>query len=143
MKIKFITSYLICLLIITSACSAEKKEESFSTFWSEFRSAIINDDLVKISELSQFPIEIKGVDDSTPTRKLNKAELIKQLPEILSQPVFILKNGDIVETTSKQLLIKNGDYSPEMLLTEDQARVHQFMFIKQNDWHLKRVYLEK
>jgi len=139
----FLLMVLTSLVAIT-ACAAEPQPVSFDEFWSDFRAALNSENWKTVSQLTSFPLELKGVDDSQGIENLSQEEFVNILPSILKQSTYIVENEELVEKSLKSIIAETKELNEEMKLSENQARVHHFLFAKQNGiWKLVRVYSEE
>ena len=143
LKMKIIKNLILIVSLATSiSCSAKPPPSDFQSFWSIFRAASLANDYTTLITLTKFPLEVKGVDDSVPVKKYEKAQLNTIFPKLLSQPVFLPKDNDVVETTLRETLTKTEkvEYKP----TDKEIRVEQFQFqFIDGKWLLVRAYLEE
>ena len=140
---QLIKNLILALFFIASvSCNAEPPKSDFQPFWNKFKAASLANDYTTLATLIKFPLEIKGVDDSVPVKKYEKAQLNTIFPKLLSQPVFLPKDNDVVETTLRETLTKTEkvEYKP----TDKEIRVEQFQFqLINGNWLLVRAYLEE
>ena len=133
---------LIFSLAISVSCSAESPQSDFQPFWNKFRAASLANDYATLATLTKFPLEVKGVDDSVAVKKYQKEQLNTIFPKLISQPVFLPKDNDVVETNLREVLTKTEKV--EYKTTDKEIRVEQFQFqLIDGKWLLVRAYLEE
>ncbi len=66
-----IVAYL--MLFSAVACSAQEQVSTPQKFWAEFRLAVLAKDNQKLVSMTQFPLEVRGVDDSQPAKQYSKS----------------------------------------------------------------------
>jgi hypothetical protein len=134
--------FLVIFVLGSISCSAGPAESDFQSYWTKFRAASLALDYTTLATLTKFPLEVKGVDDSIPIKKYEKAQLNTIFSKLISQPVFQYKGNDVIETTLKELVAKQEKV--EYKATDAQIRVEQFEFqLINGKWLLVRAYLEE
>jgi len=133
---------LIIFLMVSVSCTAEPIQSDFQPFWNKFRAASLANDYATLATLTKFPLEVKGVDDTVPDEKYKKEQLNTIFPKLMSQPVFLPKDNDVVETNLREALTKTEKV--EYKNTDKEIRVEQFQFqLINGKWLLVRAYLEE
>ena len=133
---------LVIFLVVSASCSAEPPQSDFQFFWNKFRAASLANDYATLTTLTKFPLEVKGVDDSIPVKKYRKEQLNTIFPKLMSQPVFLPKDNDVVETNLREVLTKMEKV--EYKTTDKEIRVEQFKFqLIKGKWLLVKAYLEE
>ena len=128
--------------MVSISCTAESPQSDFQPFWNKFRAASLANDYTTLATLTKFPLEVKGVDDSIPIRKYEKAQLNTIFPKLMSQPVLLPKDNDVVETNLREVLTKTEKV--EYNNTDKEIRVEQFQFqLINGKWLFVRAYLEE
>ena len=128
--------------MVSVSCTAEPIQSDFQPFWNKFRAASLANDYATLATLTKFPLEVKGVDDSVPDEKYKKEQLSAIFPNLMSQPVFLPKDNDVVETNLREALTKTEKV--EYKNTDKEIRVEQFQFqLINGKWLLVRAYLEE
>ena len=128
--------------MVSVSCTAESIQSDFQPFWNKFRAASLANDYATLATLTKFPLEVKGVDDSVPDEKYKKEQLSAIFPNLMSQPVFLPKDNDVVETNLREALTKTEKV--EYKNTDKEIRVEQFQFqLINGKWLLVRAYLEE
>ena len=128
--------------MVSISCTAESPQSDFQPFWNKFRAASLANDYATLATLTKFPLEVKGVDDSIPIRKYEKAQLNTIFPKLMSQPVLLPKDNDVVEKNLREVLTKTEKV--EYNNTDKEIRVEQFQFqLINGKWLLVRAYLEE
>lgn len=132
------------LLFSAIACSAQEQTSTRQQFWTEFRQAVISNDILKIEAVTQFPLEVRGVDDSQPVTRYKKEQFGSVLKKILNQPVITMEGDKIITNTTKSVINSTHTITKDHIMTGDSFRVDQLVFeLKNNQWRLVRAYLEE
>lgn len=132
---------LAIFLCFSVSCSAATPETDFQGYWDQFSAASLSNDYPALSKLIRFPLEIRGVDDSSPIEMYSKDQLNKIFPKLLSQIVLTPHGDELLETPLIELM-KKKKLSINKL--DKSARVEQFEFeFIQGKWYLVRAYLEE
>jgi len=141
----FKSSMSIYLLLFSAiACSAQEQTSARQQFWTEFRQAVISNDIPKIEAMTQFPLEVRGVDDSQPVTRYKKEQFGPVLKKILNQPVITMEGDKIRTNTTKSVINSTHTITKDHIMTSDSFRVDQLVFeLKNNQWRLVRAYLEE
>jgi len=136
---------LLALLLVSSvAYSAQNIESSPQQFWSEFRQAVINNDMKKLAEFTHFPLEVRGVDDSQPPAFYQRAKFAAFINKALQQKVVEMDGDQVITKNSKDMIIATQTPVESDMITTDSFRVDQFVFENINGkWQLVRVYIEQ
>lgn len=136
---------IICLSVLSVAgCSAQKQEIVPQQFWTEFRQAVLAEDYQKLSGMTQFPLEVLGVDDSQPAEFYDKTQFEVIFKKILAQSVMVFEGDVVVSTTTREMISRTITIKPEHLMTKELFRIDQLEFeLKDNRWRLVRAYLEE
>lgn len=137
----FLKLFLCAFLLSSLGCQASNKDASFESFWTEFRNAALKEDYATLNKLVKFPLEVKGVDDDTPSKLYSQKQLQEIFPLLLDQVVYNYDQDDVQENSLKELIRKKESVSTTASQTE--YRIEQFEFKKaNNEWLLVRAYLE-
>lgn len=135
-----------CLLVIflyhAAGCSAVTSDTDFQVYWGKFRAASLTSDYFALANLTKFPLEVKGVDDSSPVLVFGKNELDKIFPKLMAQTIYQYKGENLIETTLKDVLLK----TEKVVFNADDTniRIEQFEFkLINGKWFLIRAYLEE
>lgn len=133
---------LFFILILSSGCMADNSEKNFQLYWTEFRTAALAADYEKLEKLTRFPLEVKGVDDSMPSVQYKKEDFQGVFKKIMAQPIYQLREDDLIETTMRAVVDKM-DVVPEEI-TGEERRVEQLEFQNiEGRWFLVSAYLEE
>ena len=126
------------------ACSAQEQAVTPQKFWSEFRQAVLAKDNRKLETMTQFPLEVRGVDDSQPAIHYKKEQFETIFRKILDQPVVTMEGEKVITNTTKDIINSTKIITKEHSMTEDSFRVDQLVFeLKNKQWKLVRAYLEE
>ena len=136
--------FLSFLLVYTVACSAQNTSPLPQQFWSEYRQAVIDNDMNKLADLTQYPLEIRGVDDSQPSTFYKRNQFAEIFTKALQQDVIELNGDQVITKTTKDKIIASETLVESDMMTKDSFRVDQLVFENKNGkWMLVRVYLEE
>lgn len=140
-----VTARLFAALIWFSAtaCSAQDGATP-QKFWTEFQAAVMAQDNAKVIQLTSFPLEVRGVDDSEPPKHYNKEEFAKVFQRILAQPVVTMKGAEMATSTMRDVVATTKAIAAADTMTKDSFRVGQLVFEqKGKQWKFSRAYLEE
>jgi len=140
---QIVKNLIVTIFLMASiSCNAESPQSDFQSFWNKFRAASLANDYTTLATLTKLPLEVKGVDDSVPIRKYEKAQLNTIFPKLMSQPVLLPKDNDVVETNLREIL--NKTEKVEYNNTDKEIRVEQFQFqLINGKWFFVKAYLEE
>lgn len=137
-----IAVYLV--LFSATACSAQEQTSTQQNFWTEFRQAVLANDNKKLIGMTQFPLEVRGVDDSQPVTQYKKEQFDTIFKKILDQPVVTMEGEKIITNTTKTVIKSTNTITKDHIMTGDSFRVDQMVFeLKNKQWKLVRAYLEE
>lgn len=132
------------LLFSAIACSAQEQTSARHQFWAEFRQAVVSNDNKKLEAMTQFPLEVRGVDDSQPATQYKKEQFDSIFKKILNQPVITMEGDKIITNTTKSVINSTNTITKDHIMTADSFRVDQLVFeLKNKQWKLVRAYLEE
>lgn len=132
------------LLFSVAACSAQEQTDVRQQFWTEFRQAVLANDNKKLVAMTQFPLEVHGVDDSQPVTRYKKEQFGTIFKKILDQPVITMEGDKIITNTTKSVINSTNTITKDHIMTGDSFRVDQMVFeLKNKQWKLIRAYLEE
>jgi hypothetical protein len=148
MRCSRIVKQTLILLLLAGCVFAQPNTpgnyRDFRAFWAEFRAAILNMDEGKIVELSHFPFETRGPDDSDPIVYHDEKSFHKIIDEILDQPIYRMVGSQLNLTSMREVIKNKADISEGDLTDDGFARIELFSFIKLNHvWKFNRAYLEE
>lgn len=134
----------ILFVFNTVACSSEESTGSRQVFWTEFRQAVLANDVRKLAGMTDFPLEVRGVDDSQPAELYGKERFENILGKLLAQPVFSLKGNEIATSTTKDVIRSTSTIAGDHAMSANSFRVDQLVFeLRNGQWKLVRAYLEE
>lgn len=137
-----VVTYL--LLFSAISCSAQEQTPSPQQFWTEFRQAVVLNDNKKLQAMTQFPLEVYGVDDSQPVMRYKKEQFDPIFKKILDQPVITMEGDKIITNSTKSIINSTNTITKDHIMTKDSFRVDQLVFeLKNKQWKLVRAYLEE
>jgi hypothetical protein len=113
-------------------------------FWEVFRKAIIENDTVKLKELTNFPLKAHGYQDSDPIIEVSKDDFLKVFNKCLKEQTVVDKiDGSILEHIKR---LSNLRLSNELVTEEaylSWQRVGNMEFEKLNNkWMLTAIYID-
>lgn len=141
----FKSGVVVYLLLFSAiACSAQEQTSTRQQFWTEFRQAVLSNDNKKLEAMTQFPLEVRGVDDSQPATQYKKEQFDSIFKKILNQPVITMEGDKIITNTTKSVINSTNTITKDHIMTADSFRVDQLVFeLKNKQWKLVRAYLEE
>ncbi len=138
-----LSRFLTCLfLLLPISCTATEKTTSFEEFWLKFREASLNKNYTELAGLVKLPLEVKGVDDETPSKYYDAEQLETVFPCIMEQIVYVYVNDEPMEQSLSDVLVEKTTVIINPKKTT--YRLDQFQFEKiDGKWLLTRAYLEE
>lgn len=138
----FVRAISFFALIISSGCAAGKSDNSFQIFWTEFRTAVIQNDYKSLEKFTKFPLEIRGPDDSTPTEYLKKDDFEDVFNRVMQQKTYVpLDDDSLVETSMREIVDNTRLIADAKDVEEYQIEQLVFEYVS-GQWFLTRVYLD-
>lgn len=139
-KITYIPLSLI-LGLATISCNAETPEnraKSFPEFWSEFRTASLNNDIDRVVGMTRFPFSVKGDLDMDGSAVLDKVKFKKRFQSFMDQDT----REDLKPESMRDYIKKSDSISPR--IDDGQTSVALFSFeLIDGKWYFVRVYVEE
>jgi len=140
----FSLSTLLVIITIPTACFAKTNShcpDNAQQFWKEFRTAAMQSNVKKIANMVQFPLEVRGTMDDSPSRQMKRDKFKNILPKLLAtDPGMSAIPGTMksyiqnIETVQKKACNKHGN----------QFRIGTWVFVKKNaDWLLVQAFIEE
>lgn len=94
--------------------------------------------------MTQFPLEVYGVDDSQPVMRYKNEQFDPIFKRILDQPVITMEGDKIITNSTKSIINSTNTITKDHIMTKDSFRVDQLVFeLKNKQWKLVRAYLEE
>jgi hypothetical protein len=143
----------LVLVLLVSVCAAPQPlppapqaatlKESFAAFWPRFRTALLAGRSDQLSELTQFPLEVRGTLDSDTSRRISPSQFSTFLTRVLAEDSGL----SVTQPETNRVLI---DHLPEadpkqrgVNIRDDVARIGPLGFARRQDgWRLVRLYRE-
>ncbi len=121
--------------------NSQKNRENFTTFYSEFVSAIENDNWQQLSKLTKFPFTFRGQLDFEGELQVNQSQFSHIMPTFMEQETFVDLEGEAFPTTYRTLALSPMSKAKKM--AAQKAEIHDFVFIKENNqWWFSEVYTD-
>ena len=117
----------ICCIFLQSVHAASTVPKDAQTFWTGFRTAVLNDDQKKIIANTKFPFKTRGDLDSDPKREYNKAKFLKLYKTIFNQLDRRAKK------TVKKVIEEKEILLPKNLHGSKKIRIENLIFRKQKN----------
>lgn len=117
----------ICCIFLQSVHAASTVPKDAQTFWTGFRTAVLNDDQKKIVASTKFPFKTRGDLDSDPKREYNKAKFLKLYKTIFNQLDRRAKK------TVKKVIEEKEILLPKNLHGSKKIRIENLVFRKQKN----------
>lgn len=117
------------------------RELEFSTFWNEFRAALLAGDETRLKSLTRFPLATRGPLDSDPVVAITSAGFPALLDRALAQDP-----GMREETDTLRAYVERTQTPPAKALGTSgaTARVASFAFERVDGrWRLTMIYIDK
>jgi len=127
----------LCILAIGCTTAGGSIQE-LPAFWNDFRTAALAEDIGRVAELTRFPLEVRGPDDSDPVVTRDRNGFAATFKQVLSQD----SGARAERETVKQFLERTRELPRNARSGESLARVGNFVFRRiDNRWLLVRIYL--
>jgi hypothetical protein len=112
---------------------------SFQAYWGEFRTAVLNDDGVKFTALTQFPFKTRGTMDWDPVLRHNRAWFAKNYARLLADDPGV--TAELQRDTQRALIERTEQLSEKHKLGSTGWRIGNFEFKKvRGRWLLVMAY---
>jgi hypothetical protein len=113
---------------------------NFQEFWLTFRKAVIENDTLKIAELTRFPFETRGEMDTDPIVKFDRTNFFKVFKVYLGQETYWNENEGFISSLEE---IKRLTIIDSSTVHENWTRVGDLEFEKiDGNWKLVFAYLQ-
>ena len=132
----------ICLLA-SLGCAAEPAPSDLQQFWTRFRAAIERDDREAVAQMTRFPLEVKGMNESDAIDTFTRKEFLDVIYDaMLNQQEYLETDGKMVERPQREWILEKTDIEPRDQMHEGLAFIFSLEISKgANGWQLTRVYL--
>jgi len=112
--------------------------QDVAAFWSEFRRAMLADDIDRLSRMTRFPLEVRGETDADPVVRVDRAQLKGTVSRIIAQD----SGMGAQQETVRQFIERTPSIKPTSVEPDGgAARVGDFVFERVDGrWLLVRVY---
>lgn len=138
----FLRTALFFIAIVSLGCMANNKDNSFQSFWTEFRAAVIQNDYATLEKFTKFPLEVRGVHDSMPVEYFKRDAFKEIFNRLMEQKIYPVHDEDFV-LTSMKTIVKNTELAPEDK-NEKEYRIEQLVFeYIDGQWFFTNAYLEE
>lgn len=130
---------LILLLQVTPVAFCQQKDNGFLSFWTNFRTAVLQSDAKALDSLTLFPLVIKGTLDSDPVKKTGPKNFPVVLKKCLAQP-NINYSGTVADVIKATTTFSAREYTD---MRNNMMRVEDFEFKKiKGKWLLYLIYID-
>lgn len=124
--------------------SAGQPSDFFRAQWPALRTALLSGNNEQLAALTRVPLEVRGVDDSIPIRKITEDKLALVIDQVLSQDSGTSLRERVTNRTLVERLSDIDRTTRAVSMTDKVSRVGPFQFQKMGPgWKLVRVYLEE
>lgn len=138
----FFRTVLFFLTISSLGCMANNTDNSFQSFWTEFRSAAIKNDYATLEKFTKFPLEVRGIHDSMPIQYFKKDAFKEIFNRLMEQKIYPVDDEDLV-LTSMKAIVKNTELAPDAK-NEEEYRIEQLVFeYIDGQWFFTNAYLDE
>jgi len=115
---------------LTTETIRDTINKSFQDFWVIFRNAVIENDTIKLVQLTKFPLETRGPQDSDPIVKYDSKNFIIVFQKYLKQDSGLGIDNETQLDLIKRLDIYNKNESKYNIPEENWVRVGNLKFTK-------------
>lgn len=137
----FLRTISFFALIISSGCVAGNSDNSFQTFWTEFRTATVQNDYERLEKFTKFPLEIRGADDSIPTEYLKKDDFKDIFKKLMQQKIYLPHDDGYVETSMREIV--NNTRLVSDATENEEYQIEQLVFeYADGKWFFTKAYLD-
>ncbi len=138
----FVRTALFFIAIASLGCMANNTDNSFQSFWIEFRAAAIQNDYATLEKFTKFPLEVRGVHDSMPIQYFKKDAFKEIFNRLMEQKIYPVHEEDLV-LTSMKTIVKNTEFAPDAK-NEEEYQIEQLVFeYIDGQWFFTNAYLEE
>ncbi|WP_286904343.1 hypothetical protein [Clostridium sp. UBA1652] len=130
-----------------------KSEDGFSNiagFWSDFRNAIINNNIEEVKKHTKFPLKTRGPMDEDKVFEHGEDEFNNMFSDFLSQDAgtngvdkqidYIKNNESFTFVTQEEYVKANG--GRKLVSVSDNARIGDMVFVLvDGEWKLSFIYM--
>ena len=141
---KFIIQGILLVSILFTASGITNAQttcpDNAQQFWKKFRHAVLQSDSPILTNMVQFPLEVRGTLDDSKASQINKDAFSKILPELLSTDP-----GLSAEPTTMNNYIQSVESLPASScnMHGNQFRVGSWVFSEQNNrWLFTQAFIE-
>lgn len=140
---KFLVRTALFFIALASlGCMANNTDNSFQSFWTEFRAAAIKNDYATLEKFTKFPLEVRGVHDSMPIQYFKKDAFKEIFNRLMEQEIYPVHDEDLI-LTSMKTIVKNTELTPDAK-TGEEYRIEQLVFeYIDGRWFFTNAYLEE
>ena len=86
-----------CLaLVVSCAPASSPPPPAFSTFWNEFRPAVLAGLVDEVASMTRFPLEVRGPDDADPVVTKDRDSFGGVLEQVMNQDSGVRAEGETV-----------------------------------------------
>ena len=139
----FLRAISFFILIISSGCVVGKSDSSFQVFWTEFRTAALQNDYKSLEHFTKFPLAIRGPDDSMPTEYIKKDDFKDVFDRLMQQRTYLPNDDDnLVETNMREIVENTRLISDAKESEEYQLEQLVFEYVD-GQWFFTKAYLDE
>jgi hypothetical protein len=135
---------VVALLFLFTSCAGAAEE--LRPFWDQFRQAVENNDQSKVAELTQFPLETRGPDDSDPVVPVSRVEFLTTIyDKAMGQfQDSVVVGGQRIDKNLKDAIVEKTALTAKDQPSADFAFILAMQFNRiGGHWKLGRIYLEE
>lgn len=141
-----LTTWGALLVCFTGSVQPLWATESFTDFWACFRHAVTAGDRVAVANMTQFPLETRGPDDTDPIFRVTRDEFESYVFDKAMTQIHdsVVIGGALVNITLAQAIKEKRTIEPGDLQSSGFSFFLSMQF-RQIDggWKLTRIYLEE
>lgn len=132
---------LLSLLLVTSHAFGDTEAQEF---WSQFREAVLSEEVDKVAAMTHFPLWVRGTEDSDPVMFYGKKNFKNIWKRLLDQQIVPSDSDQVVFKAMRQVIKERKKIRSKDFQTPEIIRVELFRFDKiDGRWLLTQGYLEE
>lgn len=136
--------YFLALMSLFTSCAGAA--EDLQPFWDQFRQAVENNDKNKVTDLTQFPLETRGPNDSDPVISVSRDEFVTEIYDKAMDQFqdSVVVGGKRIDKNLREAILEKSTLSAKDQQSADFAFILSMQFKRIGGiWKLSRIYVEE